>query len=131
MKTPECNTKRVLVVEDEPSVSAVCHRVLTREGFEVDIALDGRSAQDMIEDKQYDLLLFDIKVPTMNGKELYQWLQDKYPQLTDRVIFTSGDIMVGDTPTFLERVARPFIPKPFTPDELKNIIIKTAEEIIK
>ncbi len=120
-----------MIVDDEPVVNKICQRVLAEEGFEVDIALDGKTAQDMIEDKTYDLFLFDIKVPTLDGKELYQWLQDKHPALTDRVIFTSGDIMGGDTPIFLERIDRPFIPKPFTPDELKNIIIKTAREIIK
>ena len=65
----------------------------------------------------------------MNGKELSQWLKEKHPQLVSRVIFTSGDIMAGDTQSFLEQVARPFLPKPFTPDELKAIIREALKEV--
>ena len=114
--------KRILVVEDEPAISDVCRRVLTGEGFEVDIAVNGEVALDMIGEKQYDLCLIDIRTPTMNGKELYLWLQEKYPKLAGGVLFTTGDVMAGDTQSFLEQAARPFLPKPFTPEELKAIV---------
>ena len=117
MKKPSAGAKRVLVVEDEPAISDVCRRVLTGEGFEVDIAVNGEVAQDMIDKKQYDLCLVDIRTLAMNGRELYQWLKEKHPQLASRVIFTTGDVMGGDTPSFLDQAA-----KPFTPDELKAIV---------
>ena len=122
MKKPDSDAKRILVVEDEPEIGQVCRRVLTSEGFEVDIAVNGMVAQEMIEKKQYDLFLIDIRTPTMNGKEFFQWLQEKHPQLVSKAMFTTGDVMGGDTPDFLERVARPFLPKPFTPDELRAIV---------
>ncbi len=129
MKTPATNVKRILVAEDEPAITQLCLRVLTSEGFEVDIAVNGKVAQDMIEEKQYDLFLFDIKLPVMNGRELYQWLDEKHPQLVNRVIFTTGDVMVGDTQIFMEQAARPFLPKPFSPDELRTIVRETLEQI--
>ena len=129
MKTPATNVKRILVAEDEPAITQLCLRVLTGEGFEVDIAVNGKVAQDMIEEKQYDLFLFDIKLPVMTGKELHQWLKEKHPQLVNRVIFTTGDVMVGDTHMFMEQAARPFLPKPFTPDELRTIVRETLEQI--
>ena len=131
MKNIGVGAKRILVVEDEPAISDVCRRVLTSEGFEVDIAVDGKVAQDMIEKQQYGLYLFDIKLPLMNGKELYQWLKEKHPQQASRVIFTTGDVMGGDTQSFLEQAARPFLPKPFTPDELKTIVTETSKEVGK
>ena len=131
MKTSDASVKRVLVVEDEPAICDVCRRVLTGEGFEVDIAVNGKVAQDMIEEKQYDLCLIDIRTPRMSGEELYQWLQEKHPRLASRVIFTTGDVMSGDTKDFLEQTARPFLPKPFTPDELKAITRETLEEVGK
>jgi len=70
MKNSSAGLKRILVVEDEPAISDVCQRVLTGEGFEVDIAVDGKVAQDMIGEKQYDLCLIDIRTPAMNGKKL-------------------------------------------------------------
>ena len=129
MKNFDAGVKTILVVEDEPDISQVCLRALTGEGFEVDIASDGMVAQDMIERKQYDLCLVDIRTPKMNGKELYQWLEKKYPQLVSRVIFTTGDMMGRDTKDFLEQAARPFLPKPFTTGELKAIVRETLEGI--
>jgi len=129
MKKPGAGTKRILVVEDEPAICDVCQRVLASEGFEVDIAVNGKVAQDIIGEKQYDLCLIDIKMPIMNGKALYLWLKEKHPQLASRVIFTTGSVMGGDTQSFLEQVTRPFLPKPFTPDELKAIIRGTVKEV--
>ncbi len=130
---PETNTKakKILVVEDEPAISQVCLRVLTGEGFEVDIAVNGKVAQDMIQEKQYDLCLIDIRTPEMDGKELYQWLEEKHPQLAAVVIFTTGDVMGGDTQSFLEQTARSFLAKPFTPDELKAIVRETLRQLGK
>ena len=131
MKKPSVSIKRVLVVEDEPAICELCRRVLSGEGLEVDIAVNGKVAQDIIEEKQYDLFLFDIKLPTMNGRELYQWLQEKHPQLASRVIFTSGSVVGADTATFLEQTGRPSLPKPFTPGELKAIVRETLRQMEK
>ncbi len=131
MENLSADVKRILIVEDEPAICDVCRRVLTSEGVEVDIAVNGKVAQDMLEAKQYDLCLFDIKTPIMNGKELYQWLKEKHPQQASRVIFTTGDVMGGDTQSFLEQADRPFLPKPFTPDQLKAIMRDALKEVEK
>jgi DNA-binding response OmpR family regulator len=123
--------KKILVVEDEPAISDLCRRVLTGQGFEVDIAANGLIAQDMIERNHYDLCLIDIRTPAMNGKELYQWLKEKHPPLADGVIFTTGDVMGKDTQSFLSQVSRPFLPKPFTPEELKAIMREALKKVKK
>lgn len=122
---------RILVVEDEPVISRVCSQVLRGEGFEVDIAINGNIAEGMLEKGEYDLILIDIRTPVMNGKQLYQSINDKHPDLTDRVIFTTGDLLGGDTKIFLEQSGRLFLPKPFTPDELKTIVGKALRQIGK
>ena len=81
MKNASAGEKGILVVEEEPAISELCRKVLTDEGFEVDIAVNGKIAQGIIEGKQYQLFRFDIRLPVINGKELYQWLQGKHPQL--------------------------------------------------
>ena len=131
MKTPDTNVKRILVVEDEPAICLVCQRVLTGEGFEVDIAVNGKVAQGMIEEKRYDLCLIDIRTPAMSGNELYRWLEEKYPRLVGGVIFTTGDVMGGDTKGFLEQTGRPFLPKPFTTDEIKALVKETLRQVEK
>ena len=121
--------KRILAVEDDPAICELCQRVLSGEGIEVEIAVNGKVAQDMIEEKQYYLCLIDIRTPTMDGKELYQWLQQKHSQMAGQVIFTTGDVTGADTQDFLEKANRPFLPKPFTPDELAVIVRETSKEV--
>ena len=121
--------KRILVVEDEPVISNVCLRVLTDEGFEVDIAVNGQVAEDMIERQSYDLCLIDIRTPVMNGKELFQYISEKHPELTDRVIFTTGDMIGGDTQSFLKGTGRLFLPKPFAPGELRAVVKEALRQI--
>ncbi len=129
MKNSSAGLKRILVVEDEPAIGDVCRRVLSGEGFEVDIAVNGKVAQDMIREKRYDIFLIDIRMPEMDGKELYRWLQERHTQLASRVIFTTGSVLGKDTEAFMEQTGRPFLPKPFTPDEIKAILRETLKEV--
>jgi CheY-like chemotaxis protein len=105
----------------------MCHRVLTGEGFEVAIAVDGVLAQDMIAKTQYHGCLIDIRTPKMNGADLYQWLQQRYPQLAGQVVFTTGSVLDEKTMAFIQQSGRPFLPKPFTPDELRAIVRKALQ----
>jgi DNA-binding response OmpR family regulator len=119
---------RVLVVEDEPAISQVCFRVLSAEGFEVDLVENGASAQDRLKERDYDLCLIDIMTPIMDGKQLYRWIEAERPRMVRGVIFTTGDAINPDTRAFLERVNRPFLPKPFTLDELKKVVTETLSK---
>jgi DNA-binding response OmpR family regulator len=116
--------KRGLVVEDEPSIARMCIRALGVEGFEVDVASDGKAAQTRLaQDRDtYDLCLIDIRTPKMNGIELYQYLKKTGSMMINRVIFTTGDIINEEIKDFLEKTGRPFLPKPFTLDELRSVI---------
>ena len=122
MKNVSATTTRILVVEDEPVISRVCLQTLTSEGFEVDVAINGRMASGMLEKGAYDLVLIDIRTPVMNGKQLYQSIVQKHREMTNRVVFTTGDMLSGDTKSFLEECRKPFLVKPFTPNELKSVV---------
>ena len=125
MKESISGIKTVLVVEDEPVINQVCFRVITGEGFEVDIAGNGDIAQDMLGKRDYALCLIDIRTPVMNGKQLYQHMIEEHLDIAERVIFTTGDMISDDIQSFLELSGRPFLTKPFTPNELKAIVRKT------
>jgi DNA-binding response OmpR family regulator len=114
--------RRILSVEDEPSIRQVCQRVLTSQGYQVDFAQNGVAAESMLMKADYDLLLVDIKTPVMDGKQLYRYIEKRYPKLAGRVIFTTGDVIGDDTQSFLEQTGRPVLLKPFSPDELKAMV---------
>lgn len=123
---PGAGRGRVLIVEDEPSIIGVCKRVLNGEGFEVDVAGNGKAAEDSVAKRQYDLLLVDIRMPVESGIEFYVWLQRGYPHLSSRVIFMTGSVMGGETMTFLEGSGRPYLLKPFRSEEL---MVKVRESL--
>jgi DNA-binding response OmpR family regulator len=113
---------KILAVEDEPGIREVCHRVLTNQGYRVDFAGNGVAAESMLMKEDYDLLLVDIKTPVMDGKQLYHYIEDRHPELANRVIFTTGDVMSNDTHNFLKQTGRPVLLKPFSPDELNALV---------
>jgi CheY-like chemotaxis protein len=114
--------ERALVVEDEPAVSQFSQRVLVGEGYTVQTAGDGQTAQDILEHEDYELIFLDVRMKGMTGIELYQWLKEKYAEKAEKVVFMTGDVMSGNTQTFLEHAHLPFLLKPFTPNELRNAI---------
>ena len=100
MLQDQIRKKIALIVEDEPLISGVCQRILKAEGFEVDIAMNGLIAMKMVTEKSYDLCLSDIRTPGMNCIELYWYLEKAYPDLANKVIFTTGDILSSNIPDF-------------------------------
>jgi two-component system, OmpR family, response regulator ChvI len=67
--------KRILIVDDEPSITLAFKKGLENDGFEVDTFTDPSSALLNFKTNSYDLLLLDVKMPKMNGFELYQEMQ--------------------------------------------------------
>ncbi|MBM2831734.1 MAG: DNA-binding heavy metal response regulator [Dehalococcoidia bacterium] len=114
--------KRVLVVEDELGIAEVCARVLSAEGFQVEVAVNGEAALAVLRRNEYDLCLIDIRTPRMNGIELYQRWEIECPETVNKAIFTTGDVLSSNIKEFLEKTNRPFLAKPFTPDELRSIV---------
>ncbi|MEN8614642.1 response regulator [Dehalogenimonas sp. THU2] len=113
---------RVLVVEDEPVISQVCHRTLDRQGFNVTLCPDGRAAQECLQTSSFDLCLIDIRTPRMSGEELFNWIKGQRPEMVPGVVFTTGDVISNRTEIFLTEANRPYLPKPFSPSELLKII---------
>lgn len=130
MNSIDRDGKKALVIEDEPVIARVCDRVLTAEGYQVDTAVNGMIARDMVGEAKYDLFVSDIRTPEMNGIEFYWYLKENYPELANRVIFTTGDVLSDEVKAFVMKEPDvPLIPKPFTPDELR-MAVRDSLEII-
>ena len=110
--------QRILVVEDEPVIGSVCQKVLTRQGFAVDVVSDGKKAIDSIHDRRYDLCILDLRMPGIDGIQLYKYLAVNSPKLSQSIIFTTGDISNNQVSGFLNGSEKVYLEKPFTPDEL-------------
>ena len=126
MKNENGRRRLALVIEDEPLIAHVCQRTLIREGFDVDVAGSGQIAMRMADREPYDLYVADIRTPDMNGIAFYRHIEKTHPESRGRVIFTTGDVLSNDVRDFLKETNQGFLPKPFTPSELRKVVSATV-----
>jgi DNA-binding response OmpR family regulator len=115
-------TRRILVIEDEPVIGHVCQKVLARQGFAVDVVTDGKKAMKSMRNRHYDLFILDLRLPGMDGIQLYKYLADNSPELSQNIIFTTGDIASNQISQFLNSFKKVYLEKPFTPQELVTAV---------
>ncbi len=118
--------KRVLVVEDEPALASAVSEALTDAGFQVDRASDGQEALEHIASQTYNLVICDLKMPRMDGPELYRRILDTAPALARRMVFVTGDVAGTDAEPFLEQTRCRWLAKPFRLGEL----LRVAREVV-
>jgi DNA-binding response OmpR family regulator len=119
---------KILLIEDEPVVGRLCKRVLVAEGFDVDIAVNGRIARDAVSGNHYDLCVSDIKLPEITGIQFYEILKKSSSELANNLIFMTGDTMSTHIHTYLQESGVPCLLKPFTPDDLIAAVRKILEQ---
>ena len=112
-------------MDDESVVAEFMSRVLSKQGFAVDVATNGEAAKGLIETTKYEVIIVDIRMPKMNGRQLYEYIKANHPALVDRVVFTSGELVDVSTLGFLTSEQRPFLNKPFGSEALKAVVGKT------
>ena len=106
---------RVLVVEDEEVVRRLLHEMLrTQFGCQVDLAANGAEALTALENGSYALVLSDIRMPVMNGIELYLHLRKTQPKVTSRFVFITGNPGEQHLDEEIAKWNVPVIAKPFT-----------------
>ncbi len=118
-------TPRIIVLDDEESIRLGCEKVLSREGFEVDVAADGSSGWEMLKEGDYDLALIDLKMPGIDGMNILKLLNENLPDVVAIVI--TGYASYETAVETVKLGAYDYIPKPFTPDELRNVVRRGLE----
>lgn len=118
----EAKVANVLVVEDEPRVRQLVAKVLRRRGFVVLEAEDAEAAIRLFGDQAVDisLLLTDVVMPGMNGRDLADSLSAAHPDL--KVIFMSGFGEAELSDRGVAGVGAEYITKPFTPEVLSMMV---------
>jgi two-component system NtrC family sensor kinase len=112
----------ILVVDDEESIQRLLGSILQMDGHKVDTARNGSEALERLSQSRYDLVITDIKMPDMDGRELYQRLLSLDRALAEHTIFITGDTVSPDTRMFLQNVRNPCLAKPFRVREVRDTI---------
>jgi DNA-binding response OmpR family regulator len=108
-------TARVLIIEDDPNVAEVVARYLEREGYHVEIAVDGAAGLRCALAEPPDLVVLDLMLPSMGGLEVCRRLREAVPV---PVIMLTARGEEADRITGLELGADDYVAKPFSPREL-------------
>lgn len=114
--------QRILVVDDEDEMVDMLFSLLKNDGFRVDTARNGKLALEKIQIRDYDIVICDVKMPVMNGIQLYEILKERKPRLAEKIIFISGDIINKNTIKFLKTCGCMYLGKPFKIESLRNCI---------
>lgn len=109
---------RVLVIDDEKAIRSVVKEILEAENFSIDECANGAEALEKIQKEKYDILLCDIKMPKLNGEELFQKIQELNYPTAFIVMSAHGDIETAVK--FMKEGAFDYLQKPFTLDKLIN-----------
>jgi len=113
---------RILVVDDEPDVAGVLTDLLKAEHEQVETASDGRAALERLEQAEYDLILCDVRMPGLDGPDLYRSLSLTHPELLSRFVFLTGDTLNPESREFVQQTGAPCLSKPFDFDEVYRVI---------
>ncbi len=116
----------ILLIEDEPAVSAFVRAALERKGYRVVQASNGAEGIHQLSTETYAGVISDIRMPgDVNGADVHQWIQRHRPELGDRIILISGDTANSETQSLLSGSSTPCIEKPFRVQQLITTVEKT------
>jgi DNA-binding response OmpR family regulator len=122
---PQAKQKRVLCIEDERFISDLYARALTSAGYDVMIVDDGELGLHEAVNGNYDIILLDIMLPTMNGVDLLYKIKDKnvQPPMKSKIVITTNLDQKEDVRKKVEEMADGYIIKAeVTPRELVNYV---------
>ena len=120
---------KILIVEDEKQMTMFIEMELTHEGYEVDTAYDGREGLEKVENNEYDLILLDIMIPSLNGIEVCRRIR-QFSNVPIIMLTAKSDI--PDKVLGLDVGANDYLTKPFAIEELlARIRVHTREKVLK
>jgi two-component system NtrC family sensor kinase len=114
---PALSPKTVLVIDDEQPIIDLLRLYLQRLGHQAEVVHSGDEALQKIACQEYDLIMCDLRMPGIDGRQIYQYVKNTYPELLSRLIFVTGDTLHETSHKFLEECGCPVLIKPFLFEE--------------
>lgn len=114
--------KKILIVDDEPTIIDLLTEVLQPRGHGVKWASDGRGALEILNRESFDIVISDIKMPGLSGRDLYEAIRNDSRRPALPVAFITGDTVSEETRRFLEETRAPYLAKPFRPEDVLDLL---------
>src|SRR5881398_1900928 len=116
----------VLVVDDEIALRNALLRFLTRRGIRGEGVSDGAEALRVLQQRNFDVIISDVRMPGMSGREFLERLGRDRPDLVSRVVLSTGDTFAPDTAALLKDSGVPTVTKPFDFAMLERLLREVA-----
>jgi len=116
---------RILVIDDEHRIREGCFKILTKENCLVELAESGERGLEMLAENYYDIILTDLMMPGISGMEVIAKVREQH--LDTVVIVITGFATLEHSIEAMKKGAFDFIPKPFTPEQLRVVVGKAVE----
>jgi len=123
---PAAARPNVLALDDEPSIRAFLRKALAAAGMDCRPVQDGAAALDLLRETPFDVMLIDHRMAGMSGTEFYEAAIEFRPELAQRAIFMSGDVLNPDLRGFATQRGIRLLAKPFDIDA----VIRTVREAL-
>jgi PAS domain S-box-containing protein len=120
------NQLNILVVDDEQEVTEILSEILSKDGHRVVTAENGNRALTYLSNDNFDVILSDMRMPELDGPNFYRVLGERFPEMTNRVAFITGDTMSPKIAGFLSTCGCPSLEKPITPMDVRGIVDEIA-----
>jgi DNA-binding NtrC family response regulator len=118
---------RILIVDDEPNICQSCIKILSKQGHHVQYALNGYDALQMMVEEPFSVIVTDLKMSRLGGMELLHRVKETYPDT--HVIVITGYASVASAVEVMKMGAYDYLPKPFTPHELRAVVSQALADI--
>jgi PAS domain S-box-containing protein len=113
---------RVLIVEDEVALADLVSIYLRDHGHEIVAEYDGNAGLATALAQDFDLIICDLQLPGLNGDELLPELLQQRPELNERVVIITGDVLTPRTREFFEKTGLVHMHKPFELEQLSELV---------
>jgi DNA-binding NtrC family response regulator len=118
-------TANILIVDDEKVMQDSCSQILSKKGYTVKVASDGKEALRMFKEELFHVVILDIKLPGMDGIEVLSKIKEESPETP--VIIMTGFASIESAVDAIKSGAFDYLSKPFTPEELRISVRKALE----
>lgn len=123
---PTVARRTVLVVDDDEEVLRTTAELLEIDGHRVLVARSAMEALRLLAGPAPDVVVSDVRMPDIDGLELYALIAARRPELAERIVFATGDALRPDVARSLAELGRPCLEKPFLPEDFRAILAQVA-----
>ena len=116
----------ILVIDDELPICRNCEKILSKVNYQVKYALNGYDALKMMDETQFDVVITDLKMSNLGGMEVLRRVKAFHPETM--VIVITGYASVSSAVEVMKLGAHDYLPKPFTPHELRSVVHQALAE---